>query len=74
MAIPSNDDYYSRPNLYLSDKDYPDITTFKVGDKVALIVECEVKSLSSSERTDDKGKTTKSYSADLEICGIKRQE
>ncbi|EGD47133.1 hypothetical protein Cpap_1525 [Ruminiclostridium papyrosolvens DSM 2782] len=59
-----------RPTLYLDDKEFTSIPKLTVGDKVVLVVECEVKSVSNYSRLDDKNKPKQSYNCDLAINAI----
>lgn len=59
-----------RPALYLNDKNFTSIPKLTVGDKVVLVVECEVKSVSNYSSLDDKNKPKQSYNCDLAINAI----
>jgi membrane-bound inhibitor of C-type lysozyme len=59
-----------RPFLYLNDKEFTSIPNLTVGDKVVLVVECEVKSVSNYSSLDDKNKPKQSYNCDLAINAI----
>jgi len=56
---------YFKPDLYLNDKDFPGIGTWKVGDKVVLCIECGVKGMSMRD-----GHNRKEYNVTLEIDAI----
>lgn len=68
MAAPSSD-YYWPPSLYLSDKDFPGIENWKGGDTVTLVVTAKVRSQSTNEYDEGKGKK-RTFNADLEITSI----
>jgi hypothetical protein len=48
-------DYY-KPTIYLDDKELSTIGNYKIGDKVILVIECSVKSLSQHEEVKGKEK------------------
>ena len=54
MAMPSSDDSYWPPTLYLSEKDFPGVCDFKPGDTRTLVITCDVKSKSTDEIDDGK--------------------
>lgn len=64
-AVMSIDRYY-RPEIYLSDKDYPSIGDFDVGDEVTLLVTAKVTTKRAGQDTNGKDKT----SVELEITSI----
>lgn len=66
MNMPSGGDYYYPPSLYLSDKDYPGIENWEVGDTVNLAVTAKVGSMRME--VSEKGK--KSCHTDLTITAI----
>lgn len=49
--------YDPRPTLYLSDNDLSTIGNYKAGDKIVIVCECSVRSISSYDHME--GKTTK---------------
>jgi hypothetical protein len=62
--------YDNRPRLYLDDKEFPTAAKYKAGDKVVLIVECEVTGVSQYDRIGNDKKPEKSYNADLCVHAI----
>jgi hypothetical protein len=61
--------YDSRPTIYLDDKELSTIGKYKAGDKVILVCECYVRSVSSYERMEGKD-LKKSMNCDLCIEAI----
>jgi hypothetical protein len=64
-AIP----YDPRPTIYLDDKELPMIGRYKAGDKVILVCECSVRSISAYDRLEGK-EAKKSTNCDLVIESI----
>jgi hypothetical protein len=61
--------YDPRPTIYLDDKELSTIGSYKAGDKVVLVVECYVQSVSSYDRMDGK-EVKKSMNCDMRIEAI----
>lgn len=55
-----------KPSLYLDDKQLANIGQYKAGDKVVLVIECNVRSVNTSDRIID-GKSEKRHDAEIEI-------
>lgn len=55
-----------KPSLYLDDKQLASISQYKAGDKVVLVIECNVRSCSVNDRIVD-GKSQKRHDAEIEI-------
>lgn len=66
MAAPS---YYDRPKIYLDSKELSTIGNYKAGDKVVLVVECSVESVTAHDRMEGK-EVKKSLNCDLVIEAI----
>lgn len=61
--------YDPRPIIYLDDKNLPMIGRYKAGDKVILVCECSVRSVSTYDRAEGK-EAKKSTNCDLVIESI----
>jgi len=61
--------YDPRPTIYLDDKELSTIGKYKAGDKVVLVCECSVKSVSTYDRMEGK-ETKKSLNCDLCIEAV----
>lgn len=61
--------YDPRPTIYLSDNELATIGNYKAGDKVVIVCECSVRSVSTYDRLDGK-ETKKTLNCDLLVEAI----
>lgn len=61
--------YDPRPAIYLSEKDIPTIGSYKAGDKVVIVCECCVRSVSTYDRLEGK-ETKKALNCELLVEAI----
>ena len=61
------DDYYEKPSMWLTDKDFSAVKNFNGGDEVYIAVKAKVVSSNKNERVDDKGKKEERTEVRLEI-------
>lgn len=74
-GVISESSYYNRPSIWLTNKDFPGVENFKVGQKVVLAVECTVERMSTREESEGKDRqteTTLEISAISDITGGKK--
>jgi len=64
-AICSSDNYYYPPTLYLSEKDFANIETYQVGQKLQLAIAVEVTGINMREDGNDKR-----FNCDMKITEI----
>lgn len=62
--------YNGRPSLYLNDKEFSGIQSLNVGDKVVLVIECEIMGVNSYSNLDKDKKPVKKFNCDLAINAI----
>lgn len=61
--------YDPRPTIYLSDKELATIGSYKAGDKIVIVCECSVRSVSTYDRLEGK-ETKKTLNCDLLVEAI----
>jgi hypothetical protein len=68
--IAVRDDYYEKPTMWLTDKDFSGVKDITGGQDVYLAVKARVASYNSNERVDDKGEKNTRTEVRLELLEI----